>query len=91
MSEELRIQIDQHTLERALERGTNEVEIHDVLQTGLPIAAKQGRQGRTKIFEFRKIRNGKYYEQKRVNVFYTMGGRTLVTVTVYVFYGTWGS
>jgi hypothetical protein len=31
----MEIQIDLHTLERAVERGTNESEIKDVIQTGL--------------------------------------------------------
>ena len=91
MSEEPRIQIDPHALERASERGSNQGEIHDVLQTGVPIPGRQGRDGRAKTYEFRQIRNGKYYEQKRVEVFYTIEGQTLVTVTVYVFYGKWGS
>ena len=51
----------------------------------------QGRQGRSKTSDFRKIRNGKYYEPKRVEVFYTIEGPTWVTVTVYVFYGEWES
>jgi len=49
----------------------------------------QGRQGRSKTSDFRKIHNGKYYEPKRVEVFYTIEGQTLTTVTVYVFYGKW--
>ena len=49
----------------------------------------QGRQGRSKICDFKRIRNGKYYEQKRVEVFYTSEGQTLIAVTVYVFYGKW--
>lgn len=32
---------------------------------------------------------GNGYEQKRVEVFYTMEDDTIVTVTVYVFYGKW--
>jgi len=35
------------------------------------------------------VRLGKYYEQKRVEVIYTVEGETIVTVTVYVFYGRW--
>ena len=32
---------------------------------------------------------GKYYEQKRVEVFYAVEGDLMVTATVYVFYGKW--
>jgi len=83
------IQIDQHTLKRAEERGTNEKEIKDVINTGFTIPGKYGRLGKAKIYKFKKKRLGKYYEQKRVEVFYTIEGNAIITVTVYVFYGKW--
>ncbi|MCX5886444.1 MAG: DUF4258 domain-containing protein [Proteobacteria bacterium] len=86
----MEIQIDLHTLERAEERGTNENEIRDVIQTGFTIPAKYGRIGKTKIYDFKKTRVDKYYEHKRVEVFYTIEGNRIITVTVYVFYGKWG-
>jgi len=85
----MEIQIDPHSLERAEERGSNEPEIKDVILTGVSIPGKHGRSGKVKIYDFRNWRNNKYYEQKRVEVFYTTEGQTLVTVTVYVFYGKW--
>jgi hypothetical protein len=39
------IQIEPHTLERAEERGSNEEEIRDVINTGTFIAARYGRPG----------------------------------------------
>jgi len=86
----MRLQIDPHTLERAEERGTNEEEIRDVVNTGFPVPAKYGRIGRAKVFDFRQNRHGTYYEQKRVEVFFTTEGDVAITVTVYVFYGKWG-
>lgn len=85
----MKVQIDPHTLERAGERGTNEEEIIDVIHTGFPIPAKYGRIGKAKIYDFKQKRHGKYYEQKRVEVFYIMEDDTIITVTVYVFYGKW--
>jgi len=85
----VKVQIDPHTLERAGERGTNEEEIIDVIHTGFPIPAKYGRIGKAKIYDFKQKRHGKYYEQKRVEVFYIMEDDTIITVTVYVFYGKW--
>ena len=85
----MEIQIDQHTLERAEERGTNEKEIRDVINNGFPISAKYERIGKVKIYDFKQKRHNKYYEQKRVEVFYTIEGNVAVTVTVYVFYGKW--
>jgi hypothetical protein len=85
----MEIQIDPHTLERAGERGTNEAEIRDVIHTGSLIPARYVRIGKAKLYEFRQNRHNKYYEQKRVEVFYLIEGNKIITVTVYVFYGKW--
>jgi hypothetical protein len=83
------IQIDLHTLDRAKHRGTNENEIKDVIDTGFVIPAKYGRTAKAKIYEYKKKRHGKYYEHKRVEVVYTIEKDTVITITVYVFYGKW--
>lgn len=41
------------------------------------------------MYPFKRERNGKCYEQKRVEVFYTIEGELIITVTAYVFYGKW--
>jgi hypothetical protein len=64
--------IDPHTLERAEERGTDENEIIDVINTGFSIPAKYDRLGKAKIYSFRKQRHGQFYNQKRVEIFYTI-------------------
>ena len=86
----MEIQIDPHTLERAQERGASEEEIKDVIRTGFDIAAKYGRTGKAKVYQFKQERHGKYYEQKRIEVFYIVEENLVVTVTAYVFYGKWG-
>jgi len=83
------IQIDLHTLDRAKQRGTNENEIKDVIDTGFVIPAKYGRTAKAKIYEYKKKRHGKYYEQKRVEVVYTIEKDMVITITAYVFYGKW--
>ena len=65
-------QIDSHTLERAEERGANETEIKDVINSGIPIPAKRGRCGKAKVYDLGQKRHDKYYEQKRVEVIYTV-------------------
>ena len=85
----MRIQIDRHTLVRAGERGATAAEIEDVVLTGTAIPGKRNRLGRFKIYPFGRLRNGKRYEQKRVEVYYVEEDNVLVTVTVYVFYGQW--
>lgn len=85
----MEIKIDSHTLERAEERGTNEKEIKEVINAGFPIPGKYGRVGKAKIYEFKQKRHGKYFEQKKVEVFYIIEKGVIITVTVYVFYGKW--
>jgi len=85
----MKVLIEPHTLERAKERSTNEEEIRDVTDNGFIIDAKYGRLGKAKIYPFNRNRCGKFYAQKRVEVIYAIRGETLVTVTVYVFYGNW--
>ncbi|MBM4147242.1 MAG: DUF4258 domain-containing protein [Nitrospira sp.] len=85
----MEIQIDPHTLERAEERGTNEAEIKDVILTGSSISAKYGKMAKAKVYEFNQNRHNRYYEQKRVEVFYLIEGDKIITVTVYVFFGKW--
>jgi hypothetical protein len=85
----MEILLDLHTLERAKERGTNEEEIRDVIESGFIIPAKYGRIGKAKIYKFKQKRQNTFYEEKRVEVFYIIEGDRIVTVTVYVFYGRW--
>jgi len=85
----MEIVIDPHTMERAGDRGTNEAEIRDVIQSGLSIPAKYGRIGKAKVYDFKQKRHNKYYEQKRLEVFYLIEGDKIITITVYVFYGKW--
>ncbi len=85
----MNIRIDPHTLERAEERGTNEGEIRDVIETGVPVPAKGRRLGKAKVYSFKRVRRGRFYEHKRVEVMYVQDGNEIVTVTAYVFYGRW--
>jgi hypothetical protein len=85
----MNIQIDPHTLNRALERGAIEEEIRETLEKGVSISAKGDRLGKSSVFEFQTVRNGKFYEQKRVEVIYVIENETVITVTVYVFFGRW--
>ncbi len=83
------IQIDPHRTERAEERGATPEEIEDVIRTGFPVAAKHGRDGRAKIYDFGRQRLGKTHKRKRVEVFYAIERDVIITATVYVFYGEW--
>lgn len=85
----MNIIIDPHTLERAKERGANKNEIEDVIRNGFTYAAKYGKKAKAKIYNYKQERLGKYYEEKRVEVIYTIENEVIITVTVYVYYGKW--
>lgn len=85
----MKIQIDPHTLERAIERGASKDEIKDVLVSGFDIPAKRDRKGKAKVYQYDQKRLNTFFEQKRIEVIYTIEGDRIVTVTVYVFYGNW--
>jgi len=85
----MEIVVEPHTLKRAEERGTNRQEIQTVLEHGTEIPARGNRKAKAKVFTFKKERLGKYYEEKRVEVIYVEEENTIITVTVYVFYGEW--
>lgn len=85
----MNIIIEPHTLIRAAERGASKDEIIDVLSNGIFEEAKNLRKSKYKIFDFKNDRNGKYYEQKKIQVIFIIENESIVTVTVYVFYGKW--
>ena len=55
----MNIQIEPHTLQRAIERGATEEEIKDVIGTGVNIFGKSERLGKSKVFSFLAVRNNK--------------------------------
>lgn len=85
----MEIVFEPHTLKRAEERGANAEEIKIVLEQGIEIPARGNRKAKAKVFTFKKERLGKFYEEKRVEVIYVEDEDTIITVTVYVFYGEW--
>jgi hypothetical protein len=86
---EMRIIIAPHTLEQAIERGASETEIVNTINEGQRIKAKNDRLGSAKVFGFRKERNGKFYEEKKIEVIFVIEDNQITTVTVYVYYGKW--
>ncbi len=85
----MNIIIEPHTLERAETRGATIEEIIEVIKNGDDFPAKYGKLGKMKIFDFKKERNSKYYQQKRIEVIYLKKEENIITVTVYVYYGKW--
>jgi len=85
----MEIEISEHTLSRAQERGTNELEIKDVIENGNEVPAKESRKGKEKVYAFDNDWKGKYYPEKLVRVFFVVGEKIISTVTVIVQFGKW--
>jgi hypothetical protein len=85
----VRIPIDQHTRERARERGVSIEQIQDVLHTGVPELARGGRLSKHKVYDYHGTWKGRFYEQQMVQVIYLVEDDVLVTVTVVVHHGRW--
>ena len=83
----MQLRISTLALERAEERGADEVEIKDTLENGDEVTIKGNRIAREKVFPYLKDRNGKHYDQKKVRVIYVMEQDVFVVITIYVFYG----
>ncbi|HUZ60840.1 MAG TPA: DUF4258 domain-containing protein [Hanamia sp.] len=81
------IQIPSHTLQRAEERGATKAEIIEVIETGTSILSKYGRLAKSKVFPFDNFRIKKFYDEKKIEVYYMIEDQNIITVTVYVFYG----
>jgi hypothetical protein len=72
-----------------MERGTNAIEIENVLATGEIVPAHSGRLAKAKVLRFPQVHKSVEYPSKRVEVCYVKEGDATIVVTVYVFYGTW--
>ena len=83
----MKIQIEPHTLQKSIERGATEIEIIHTVNFGANILGKSGRLGKSNVFPFAAERNGKYFEEKKLEVYYVIENNIIITVTVYVFYG----
>ncbi len=86
----MKIQIEPHTLQRAIERGADPSQVEEVLRTGAPMPASGGRLAKAKVYDYHGVWKGRHYEQQMVKVIYVVEGDTLITVTVVVHYGRWG-
>jgi hypothetical protein len=87
----MKIQIEDHAIERASERGVNENEIFSTLKTGIELPAKNNRLFKEKVFIYEKEWNGKYFKEKKVKVIYVVEAETIVVITVVVKFGMFSS
>lgn len=78
----IKINIDSHALERAEQRGTNEEEIKETVLSGEKFPAKRNRVGFRRNFAYRNEWEGRYFENKQLEVFAAeeLNGWYVVTV-----------
>ena len=81
----MQIQIEPHTLLRANERGASEDEIIETINNGISLKAKLNRIAKFKVFDFNELRNGKFYEQKKIEVFYIIENHCCPTKKLSIF------
>lgn len=83
------VRMDAHTLERAVERGTSEEEILDVLTEKQFSIVKKNRKRKANVFPFNAEWNGVFYRAKKVDVVYVEEQGDSITATAIVKFGTW--
>lgn len=85
----MNLKLIDHARERAIQRGTTEEEIIQVITEGKEIKAKKDRIAKEKVFTYGKEWLGKFYPHKKVTVIYKEENEYSVVITVKVFYGKW--
>ncbi len=83
----MHIYINSHARDRAEERGTNKDEIIETVKQVNESKVKDNRLVREKVFAFAKEWNGKYHDEKRVIVIFTIESGNVVVIRVTVEYG----
>ena len=81
------IQIAEHAMQRAEERGVAEEEIYDTFRTGVSLLARGDRFAKEKVYLFQKEWNKKFYEEKHVKVIYVAENNLATVITVVVRFG----
>lgn len=80
------IRLTKHAQEQCFERGTNELEVKEAIQTGRRKIAKKGRYRYEATFQYNSQWQGKSYSLKKVAPIVTETETELVIITVYTFY-----
>jgi len=83
------IQIDLHTLERAEERGTNEKEIIDVINTVPLFQLNMGVLGKPRFMSLNRNDMANFMTKRGLKYSYIIKKSVIITVTVYLFYRKW--
>jgi hypothetical protein len=84
------IKIEPLILKKATEEGATEEEIDATIRTGKDLNSESGRLGKTRTFTFKKERNNIFFEQKKLDVYFSVENKLITTLDVDVAYGSFG-
>jgi hypothetical protein len=84
----MEIKIEPQTLIKATEAGATEEEIDATIRTGKDLNSESGQLGKTRTFPFKATRNNIFFEQKKLDVYFTVENKLITTLAIDVFYGT---
>jgi hypothetical protein len=82
------IKIEPLTLKKATDQGATEEEIDATIRTGKDLNSESGLLGKTRTFPFKAIRDNIFFEQKKLDVYFSVENKLITTLDVEVFYGS---
>lgn len=82
------IKLEPQLLRKAQEDGATEEEIDATIRTGKDLNSASGLLGKTRTFPFKAKRNDDFFEQKKLDVYFSVENKLITALRVDVFYGT---
>jgi hypothetical protein len=82
------IKIEPLTLKKATDQGATEEEIDATIRTGKDLNSESGLLGKTRTFPFKAIRDNIFFEQKKLDVYFSVENKLITTLDIQVFYGS---
>jgi hypothetical protein len=82
------IKIEPLTLKKATDQGATEEEIDATIRTGKDLNSESGLLGKTRTFPFKAIRDNIFFEQKKLDVYFSVENKLITTLEIQVFYGS---
>ena len=82
------IKLEPQLLKKAKDEGATEEEIDATIRTGKDLNSASGLLGKTRTCPYKAERNNIFYEQKKLDVYFSVENKLITAIGVDVFYGT---